>query len=102
MARTARKHSDTGVYHAILRGVNKQQIFECTEDYQRFLNILCAQALQERDEAGNRSKDECLPEETNRRIVDIISDVNLAYSEHARKYLHEWLYHGYDESRNHP
>ncbi len=40
-------------------------------------------------EAGNRCKDECLPEETNRRIVDIISDVNLAYSEHARKYLHE-------------
>ena len=40
-------------------------------------------------EACNRCKDECLPEETNRRIVDIISDVNLAYSEHARKYLHE-------------
>lgn len=40
-------------------------------------------------EAGNRCKDECLPEETNRRIVDIIADVNLAYSEHARKYLHE-------------
>lgn len=40
-------------------------------------------------EAGNRSKDECLPEETNRRIVDIISDVNLAYSEHARRYLIE-------------
>ena len=40
-------------------------------------------------EAGNRCKDECLPEETNRRIVDIISDINLAYSEHARKYLHE-------------
>ena len=40
-------------------------------------------------EAGNRCKDECLPEEINRRIVDIISDVNLAYSEHARKYLHE-------------
>lgn len=40
-------------------------------------------------EAGNRCKDECLPEETNRRIVDIISEVNLAYSEHARKYLHE-------------
>ncbi len=40
-------------------------------------------------EAGNRCKDECLPEETNRRIVDIISDVNLAYSEHARKYLYE-------------
>ncbi len=40
-------------------------------------------------EGGNRCKDECLPEETNRRIVDIISDVNLAYSEHARKYLHE-------------
>lgn len=40
-------------------------------------------------EAGNRCKDECLPEETNRRIVDIISDVNMAYSEHARKYLHE-------------
>ncbi|HEL9643558.1 non-hydrolyzing UDP-N-acetylglucosamine 2-epimerase [Streptococcus suis] len=38
-------------------------------------------------EAGNRSKDECLPEETNRRIVDIISDVNMAYSEHARRYL---------------
>ena len=40
-------------------------------------------------EAGNRCKDECLPEETNRRIVDIISDVNLAYSEHARRYLFE-------------
>ena len=40
-------------------------------------------------EAGNRCKDECLPEETNRRIVDIISDVNLAYSEHARRYLME-------------
>lgn len=38
-------------------------------------------------EAGNRCKDECLPEETNRRIVDIISDVNMAYSEHARRYL---------------
>lgn len=40
-------------------------------------------------EAGNRCKDECLPEETNRKIVDIISDVNLAYSEHARRYLAE-------------
>ena len=39
-------------------------------------------------EAGNRCKDECLPEETNRRIVDVISDVNLAYSEHARRWLH--------------
>ena len=38
-------------------------------------------------EAGNRCKDECLPEETNRRIVDIVSDVNLCYSEHARRYL---------------
>jgi len=40
-------------------------------------------------EAGNRCKDECLPEETNRRIVDIISDINLAYTEHARRYLAE-------------
>ena len=40
-------------------------------------------------EAGNRCKDECLPEEDNRRIVDVISDVNLPYSEPARKYLHE-------------
>ena len=40
-------------------------------------------------EAGNRCKDECLPEETNRRIVDIISDVNMCYSEHARRYLAE-------------
>lgn len=40
-------------------------------------------------EAGNRCKDECLPEETNRRVVDIISDVNMAYSEHARRYLAE-------------
>ena len=39
-------------------------------------------------EAGNRCFDECLPEETNRRIVDIISDVNMCYSEHARRYLH--------------
>lgn len=41
-------------------------------------------------EAGNRCKDECLPEETNRRIVDIISDVNMAYSEHARRYLADY------------
>ena len=62
MARTARKHSDTGVCHAaILRGVNKQQFFfECTEDYQRFLNILRAQTLQEQDEAGHRSKPHCV------------------------------------------
>lgn len=58
-------------------------------------SCLCAIAAKRRQipifhmEAGNRCKDECLPEETNRRIVDIISDVNLAYSEHARKYLHE-------------
>ena len=58
-------------------------------------SCLCAIAAKRRHipifhmEAGNRCKDECLPEETNRRIVDIISDVNLAYSEHARKYLHE-------------
>ena len=40
-------------------------------------------------EAGNRCKDECLPEETNRRIVDVISDVNMAYSKHARRYLRD-------------
>ena len=56
MARTARKHSDSGVYHVILRGVNKQQIFECTEDYQRFLNILRTLTVQEQDESGHRSK----------------------------------------------
>ena len=60
MARTARKQSYSGVYHAILRGVNKQQIFECTEDYQRFLKILRAQTLQEQDEAGHRSKPHCV------------------------------------------
>ncbi len=47
-------------------------------------------------EAGNRCKDECLPEETNRRIVDIISDVNMAYSEHARRYLAD---HGLPKER---
>ena len=56
MARTARTHSDSGVYHAILRGVNKQQIFECTEDYQRFLNILRTLTVREQDESGHRSK----------------------------------------------
>ena len=56
-------------------------------------SCLCAIAAKKRHipifhmEAGNRCKDECLPEETNRRIVDIISDVNMAYSEHARRYL---------------
>ena len=56
------------------------------------LSAICAKRLHIplfHMEAGNRCKDECLPEETNRRIVDIISDVNLAYSEHARRYLHE-------------
>ena len=56
MARTARTHSDSGVYHVILRGVNKQQIFECTEDYQRFLNILRTLTVREQDESGHRSK----------------------------------------------
>ena len=54
------------------------------------LSVICAKRLHIpifHMEAGNRCKDECLPEETNRRIVDIISDVNLAYSEHARRYL---------------
>ena len=60
MSRTARKHYDTGVYNAILRGVNKQQIFECAEDYQRFLDILRAQTLQKQDEAGHRSKPHCV------------------------------------------
>ncbi len=56
MARTARIQSNTGVYHVVLRGVNKQQIFECTEDYLRFVNILRAQTLQEQDETGHNSK----------------------------------------------
>ena len=56
MVRTARKHSDSGVYHVILRGVNKQQIFECTEDYQRFLNILRTLTVLEQDESGHRYK----------------------------------------------
>ena len=60
MARTARNHSDSGVYHVILRGVNKQQIFECTEDYQRFLNILRTLTVQEQDESGHRSKPNCV------------------------------------------
>ena len=56
MARTTRIHSDTGVYHVILREDNKQQIFECTEDNQRFLNILRAQTLHEQYETGHSSK----------------------------------------------
>ena len=60
MARTARIRSNSGVYHAILRGVNKQQIFECTEDYLRFLDILRAQTLQEQDETGDSSKPHCV------------------------------------------
>ena len=53
------------------------------------LSAISAKRLHIPMEAGNRCKDECLPEETNRRIVDVISDVNLPYSEPARKYLHE-------------
>lgn len=60
MTRTARTHSDSGVYHAILRGVNKQQIFECTEDDQRFLNILRTLTVQEQGESGYRSKPNCV------------------------------------------
>ena len=60
MARTARTHSDSGVYHVILRGVNKQQIFECTEDYQRFLNILRTLTVREQDESGHHSKPNCV------------------------------------------
>ena len=52
MARTARKHSDTGVYHAILRGVNKQQVFEDEEVYERFLNVLRGQTLSDVDVQG--------------------------------------------------
>ena len=79
MARTARKHSDSGVYHVILRGVNKQQIFECTEDYQRFLNILRTLTVREQDESGHRSKygrisnliAEPLAEEEEEGLLDI-------------------------------
>ena len=60
MARKARMHSDSGVYHVILRGVNKQQIFECPEDYQRFQNILRTLTVQEQDESGHRSKPNCV------------------------------------------
>lgn len=60
MPRTARKQSDTGVYHAILRGVNKQQIFECTEDYQRFINILRLQTKREIDAAGTPMSPRCV------------------------------------------
>ena len=59
-------------------------------DTNSFLSVIGAKRLHIpifHMEAGNRCKDECLPEETNRRIVDIISDVNMAYSEHARRYL---------------
>ena len=65
------------------RSWRHQQLFECHRR-QNGLHIPIFHM-----EAGNRCKDECLPEETNRRIVDIISDVNLAYSEHARRYLAE-------------
>ena len=61
-------------------------------DTNSFLSAISAKRLHIPNfhmEAGNRCKDECLPEETNRRIVDIISDVNMAYSEHARRYLAE-------------
>lgn len=60
MSRKARIRSNSGVYHAILRGVNKQQIFECTEDYLRFLDILRAQTLQEQDETGDSSIPHCV------------------------------------------
>ena len=59
MPRTARETSHTGVYHAILRGVNKQQIFECSEDYQRFLQVLRTQTLQEEDQQGQKQLPHC-------------------------------------------
>lgn len=71
---------------------NKPDAVLVLGDTNSCLSAICAKRLHIplfHMEAGNRCKDECLPEETNRRIVDIISDVNLAYSEHARKYLHE-------------
>ena len=78
--------------------INKcRQYFDCLlahtgQNYDYNLNGVFFKDLKLTDpdiymEAGNRCKDECLPEETNRRIVDIISDVNMAYSEHARRYL---------------
>ena len=59
MPRTAREQSDTRVYHAILRGVNKQQIFECSEDYQRFLQILRTQTCQQEDPLGQKQPPHC-------------------------------------------
>lgn len=59
MPRTAREASHSGVYHAILRGVNKQQIFECSEDYQRFLQVLRTQTLQEEDAQGQKQLPHC-------------------------------------------
>lgn len=59
MPRTARQQSETGVYHAILRGVNKQQIFECSEDYQKFLQILRLQTQQQEDALGQKQSPHC-------------------------------------------
>lgn len=59
MPRKARQQSDTGVYHAILRGVNKQQIFECSEDYQKFLQILRLQTQPQEDALGNTLAPHC-------------------------------------------
>lgn len=59
MPRTARETSHTGVYHAILRGVNKQQIFECSEDYNKFLQILRLQTQQQEDALGNTIAPRC-------------------------------------------
>lgn len=70
----------------------KPDAFLVLGDTNSCLSAICAKRLHIpvfHMEAGNRCKDECLPEETNRRLVDIISDVNLAYSEHARRYLAE-------------
>lgn len=70
----------------------KPDAFLVLGDTNSCLSAICARRLHIpvfHMEAGNRCKDECLPEETNRRIVDIISDVNMAYSEHARRYLAE-------------
>ena len=60
MARTARERTSTNVYHAVLRGVNKQQIFECSEDYRRFLSILRQQTIGEPETILNPQPAHCV------------------------------------------
>jgi len=96
MPRYAREQSITGVYHVILRGVNKQQIFECSEDYERFLAVLRAQTQWEEDNLGIKQKPHCVVYSyclMGNHVHILLKEVSESVGETIKRISSSYVYH---------